>query len=756
MAEDGLNMRNRLDRYPWLLPVVMAVLALALFGDTLVIRGRVPADVASDLRTQYLYWRQFAFDEIRAGHLPLWNPYAFAGTPFLGDPQSALFYPPNWLNLFLSPERAASWLTVLHFFLAGYFTGLWCRRRGTSVAAAILAGVIYACCGPIVTNLRPGHIPLLCSAAWTPLLLMCVDSLLDGREMVKWTLVGIPAVALLALDGYPQFAYYTALASGLYAVLRLPWVKGRWRAILAIAAMFAGGWLIAAAQILPSAQWAGESVRSGGLSSNMVGTFSLPPENLLTMLVPGIFGDAANLTYYGRWYWWEACVFIGPVAVILAAYGVSRRTIIPLAVTFILFIMALGVYTPLFPLLRWLPGFNDFRATTRFSPIGLLFLAILAATGWDRLTERPARQRWAVAWAIVGAALGLAAVWATNTERIGGGGFTWLMHAFVASHQDTELWLIHPAFPGLAASFAAGQLTVAALLVLVAAGLLVSRFRQAIAVLAVGQSIYFAAGQRTSSDGFGPTPSSWRAALSALPSGERVLMPSAWLSDAGYTDGFLNVSGYNPLVLGRTARLLAAAQGDDPEQIGMNYSIHGLPPVYRMLRCGLALLGWPGGRVYWMSDPLPRLLLLDQVTQVAGADAALMTVLDGSFDSARTVVLESSPDPAPAPGNGGSARLVSETTDELEIEADLPSPRVLLVTDAYSAGWRVTPLESGAQKEYRVMPADVCLRAIPLAAGHHHFRLEYRPAAVVIGAWISLAALAAYAGAIAVYWRRSE
>jgi hypothetical protein len=31
------------------------------------------------------------------GELPLWNAYAFSGMPLLGDGQTALFYPPNWL-----------------------------------------------------------------------------------------------------------------------------------------------------------------------------------------------------------------------------------------------------------------------------------------------------------------------------------------------------------------------------------------------------------------------------------------------------------------------------------------------------------------------------------------------------------------------------------------------------------------------------------------------------------------------------------
>ncbi len=50
---------------------------------------------------QFYPWRKFAFDMIRTGQLPLWNPYLGNGTPLIANYQSAIFYPPNWLSLIL-------------------------------------------------------------------------------------------------------------------------------------------------------------------------------------------------------------------------------------------------------------------------------------------------------------------------------------------------------------------------------------------------------------------------------------------------------------------------------------------------------------------------------------------------------------------------------------------------------------------------------------------------------------------------------
>ncbi|MBC7815017.1 MAG: hypothetical protein H7175_27915, partial [Burkholderiales bacterium] len=45
---------------------------------------------------QFYPWREYAFDLLRHGQLPLWNPYNGAGAPLFANYQSALLYPLNW------------------------------------------------------------------------------------------------------------------------------------------------------------------------------------------------------------------------------------------------------------------------------------------------------------------------------------------------------------------------------------------------------------------------------------------------------------------------------------------------------------------------------------------------------------------------------------------------------------------------------------------------------------------------------------
>ena len=124
------------------------------------------------------------------------------------------------------------------------------------------------------------------------------------------------------------------------------------------------------------------------------------------------------------------------------------------------------------------------------------------------------------------------------------------------------------------------------------------------------------------------------------------------------------------------------------------------------------------------------------------------------------MILQSAPDPAPARDPGpGKIAVTAETTDSLTIEADLPAPAVAVVTDAYSDGWRAVSLlragEGSAQTQYHIMPADYCVRAVPLAAGHHRLRLEYRPTAFVVGVWVSAVSLLFYVAVCAWLLRRA-
>jgi uncharacterized membrane protein YfhO len=107
------------------------------------------------------------------------------------------------------------------------------------------------------------------------------------------------------------------------------------------------------------------------------------------------------------------------------------------------------------------------------------------------------------------------------------------------------------------------------------------------------------------------------------------------------------------------------------------------------------------------------------------------------------VVVESPAAVPIAPGDepAGEVRVISQTSDSLELEAKLNRAAMLVVTNNYSSGWGATPIGPSTQSEYPIVPANYAQIGIALRAGNHHLLLRYRPAAFVVGKWVSIVSL---------------
>src|SRR5690242_4000423 len=97
-------------------PLLLAVLPFVLFAPIALVRR---AFSSMDVQAYFFPYHVLPARIISEGHLPLWNPYVFSGMPLLGDGQTALFYPPNWLFFFLPGVAALNYDLLLHFSIAG-------------------------------------------------------------------------------------------------------------------------------------------------------------------------------------------------------------------------------------------------------------------------------------------------------------------------------------------------------------------------------------------------------------------------------------------------------------------------------------------------------------------------------------------------------------------------------------------------------------------------------------------------------------
>jgi hypothetical protein len=142
-----------------------------------------------DLVYQMYVWRLFTADSMRAGYLPLWNPYSACGAPLLANDQSAVLNPTNFvLNLLLSPARAQTVFVLLCLLAAALFTYGLVRSLGGAPVGAFVAGLTYGFGGFMFVWL--GY-PLAATALWLPALLWATHRLALRPTLAGAAVVGI-------------------------------------------------------------------------------------------------------------------------------------------------------------------------------------------------------------------------------------------------------------------------------------------------------------------------------------------------------------------------------------------------------------------------------------------------------------------------------------------------------------------------------------------------------------------------------------
>jgi len=192
----------------------------------------------SDRVLYYELERRFAATEIRAGRVPLWNPYVFAGAP-LG---SLTTYSPFNFVYYLYPHPVAlAWQELCVALAAGLGAYLFFRRvSGVGFWPAAIGAWMYPLSGFFV--LWQGF-AMLHAVAWLPWVLLATAAAVKNPR--GWGGPGLALASACAMWG-GQLALQVLLASGLFAVWRVIEQHG-WRPrppVFRAVAVLCVGWSI--------------------------------------------------------------------------------------------------------------------------------------------------------------------------------------------------------------------------------------------------------------------------------------------------------------------------------------------------------------------------------------------------------------------------------------------------------------------------------------------------------------------------------
>lgn len=741
--------------------------------------GSVPQNgMLGDVLIQYTPWRSLYREALRAGELPLWNPYTLGGMPFFANQQTGVLYPLNLVFLPLSLEQAFLAFAALHVLLTGL--GMYALLRQTSLrpAAALAGALAWSFCGYLTAWLL--WLSIAATLAWLPWCMLAASRLLaTGRAR---PLGGLAlAVAMLVLGGHIQFALYGLLTLGLWAL---------WEALAAQApartrALRLGlcglgvllGLLIVLVQIVPTLELAAHNSRSPIPPRDQIAG-AMPLTQLATLVIPDLFGDVNHYRGPGNYVAYTGYVGLSSLALAGLALlhpRVQRRwrgwffALLTLLALHLVYGGALNY------LVFALPGTSGLRGIDRFYSVWGLGAAGLVAYGVEAVLEaRGGRRRLigAAAAALLAAGL-LASLWSAPQLA------TLLRQHWPARTAET----LTPTLPRLLAQ--AGWLLAGAGLALALALAARAGRRRALALapalLVALDLLGFQQRYLPALDpalGYRVTPGV--AFLQAHRDEGRIVRfrRTLWSQPLPPNSPIMyrleDLQGYDSFTLDQFNRLLGALEPerytdaqlfnapfnleraatlDAPllDLLGAAFvlSVGPLPPEAQAPR-GALTLAYRGDDMWIYRNPqaLPLAFVVGQA-EVRPPQEQLDLLARPGFAPARQAWLGQSPAPALDPQASGSVQIVRRSLNTLELTAQVQAAPgragLLVIRQNRYPGWSAQI--DGADAP--LLTANYAMQALALPPGQHRVRLVFTPTGFAPLAALALAALLLAAGLLA-------
>ncbi|MCS6860178.1 MAG: YfhO family protein [Abditibacteriales bacterium] len=809
-------------------PHAYPLCALSLFPLLFFVKARVQGGMlfGSDTLLIFAPLRALGFEHLRRGNLLEWNPYIVAGMPYLGEIQTTLLYPLSFLFLFLPLPLAITLTPLLHLWLSGVFMYLFVRQLQGSRMGAVIAGLTYQLSGFQLAHLYAGHHTITTTYTWLPLLFLLAQRAVEERSYL-WTVgVGV-ALCLQILAGYPGITYYTCVGLALWWIalsLRQALAKARAENSegeaevgrgMSIGMMFRhllGSWTLggyavmvalalAAFQILPTLETAAQSMREGGTPYRFASSFSLPPENLLCLLFPDLWGDSVRIPYWGRWYGWEVMGYVGVLPLLLAVAAVTVRpsflTRFWGALALLALLLSLGRYLFFYPwVYRLLPGLAFFRGPARALVLWTLAVSVLAGIGWDRVAYSDENERRRLrlltgclsvlsAVGVLGLILsagqsGVSRSWVSLTG--------YLLSLGTAEERYANVPYPHPAF--LQASFSISQQSLfwGVLLLTFAAAWMRQRLDQptrrgwmlaglvivGMDLLAYGnkyvQGVPFRRAQ------LDPEVARFLQQRRRAEGPFRVVNLTREYSDnVGAMHGIEMVGGFDPFIPQRFVEFANVSEGRpmDVALVVVKLSRHS--PLLDLLNARYFMTNRDAPlkdnalvevfqnrhvRLYENRRALPRAWVVHNVQTIPDRVALLTALAQKQFDPRRTLLVEQplikkfppANEPMCQRPDAERCQIMHHSPERVVIQARLATDGYVVLADAFFPGWEARV----DGKAVAILRANYLFRAVPVPSGEHTITFVYRSSGLRRGAWVSVGAWGCMVISVLLFVRRSR
>lgn len=348
-------------------------------------------EIPYDLKSFHYPLADYAYQSLREGRIPQWDPSIYSGLPLVANVQAALFYPPSWLLFAASYGRERlGYQTLEDFvFLHVWFAFLvcfgWLRWRGVHALAALAGAAVFALSGHMMTQLQ--HQGLVAGYTWIPLGLWGIDQAHRERCWQPFWKTAV-ASALCFAGGFTTF--WTVFAGTM-----LGFALGqdrRWRMIGGTAAALGVSLALAAVQLLPAWEASGLAVKAPRYVGHR------DPWFYLSFVLPNYFDfgiDVPVQTSPGFDYFYLGCAGLVGLGVVVWK-RLFRAAAAGLAVVGVNLFLLADPLSAVEPLVNSLPVLSQVCRAWYFTGGVVAGIAIVAATGLDvsLRTRKAALENW--------------------------------------------------------------------------------------------------------------------------------------------------------------------------------------------------------------------------------------------------------------------------------------------------------------------------------------------------------------------------
>lgn len=233
--------------------------------------------------------RVLAGEILAHGHLPIYNPFGWAGTPLLASANATVAFPDIALFAFL--PGIVAWVGVEVVAFGGAAVGLYCflRCEGLEPLPAGIGGALYGLGGYVSSQAI--HLDVVQTAASLAFVLVALQRIGRGpsRHLLGWTAFLGLAVAATGLSGNPESEFYAALGAGIFAISVVVSSTRRLRATALIVLGTIAGGLIASIQVVPADRFVAVSQRAA-VPFAFLTQGSVRPAELSLVALPHLLG----------------------------------------------------------------------------------------------------------------------------------------------------------------------------------------------------------------------------------------------------------------------------------------------------------------------------------------------------------------------------------------------------------------------------------------------------------------------------------